>query len=412
MTLSNLHHIWYPSQSTLHHLCVYTVTANKKLNSTGDNLLPVFQGLHEQRLNRNRPTTDSLSTINRRLSAEEKGKAVAGNPSGPPRLRIRAPDFDPSELIKENLLTLVGRLTNPKEQKMSSVLPYLAKKWNLVGLASGADMGNGCFQFRFNEEEDISSVLANRPYQYGRWMRIVQCWEPIISSSFPSQIPFWISFRGIPLHYWHEKVVRNIGLELGELETYEVTKTSARVRVIVDGLKPLIMEAAMDFDSGEESIISLHYENLGNHCSICYRLSHLQSHCPERPTLVTTRQIDINAEGQPIRQTAPISSHSLPWNTTVATENGNQPYQQRLDRHGKPFGDRVSTATFRPTGPKNKIAPRLPLVHDSSREQLIEGDEKEYTSPPYTRRRLNNHGKAQERETHSTRHHGSPIMQW
>ncbi|KAF2611947.1 hypothetical protein F2Q70_00013574 [Brassica cretica] len=116
--------------------------------------------------------------------------------------------------------------------------------------------------------------------------------------------------------------------------------------------------------------------------------------------------------GQPIRQTAPISSHSLPWNTTVATENGNQPYQQRVDRHGKPFGDRVSTATFRPTGPKNKIAPRLPLVDDSSREQLREGDEKEYTSPPYTRRRLNNHGKAQERETHSTRHHGSPIMQW
>ncbi|XP_013632813.1 PREDICTED: uncharacterized protein LOC106338362 [Brassica oleracea var. oleracea] len=127
--------------------------------------------------------------MNRRFSAEEKGKAVAGKPSGPPRPRMRAPDFDPSELIKENLLTLVGRLTNPKEQKMSSVMPYLAKKWNLVGLASGADMGNGCFQFRFNKEEDIRCVLANRPYQYGRWMIIVQRWEPIISSSFPSQIP-------------------------------------------------------------------------------------------------------------------------------------------------------------------------------------------------------------------------------
>lgn len=48
---------------------------------------------------------------------------------------------------------------------------------------------------------------------------------------------------------------------LGELETYEVTKTTARVRVVIDGLKPLIMEAAMDYESGEESIIALDYEN-------------------------------------------------------------------------------------------------------------------------------------------------------
>ncbi|XP_048611596.1 uncharacterized protein At4g02000-like [Brassica napus] len=228
----------------------------------------------------------------------------------------------------------------------------------------------------------------------------------------PVTNPFWISLRGIPLHYWHEKVVRNIGLELGELETYEVTKTSTRVRVMVDGSKPLIMEAAMEFDSGEESIISLHYENLGNHCSICYRLSHLQSHCPERPILIATRQTDTKAVGQPIRQTTPISSHSVPWNPTTTTEGDNRPYQQRLDRHGKPFGDRFSTALFRPTGPKNKIAPRLPHDYDRSKENLRENDEKEYSSPPYTRRRLNNHGEAQRRENHSTRHRGSPTLQW
>ena len=123
-----------------------------------------------------------------------------------------APEFDPTDLIKENMLTLVGRLTNPKEQKMRAVLSYLAKKWNLVEHASGSDQGNGCFQFRFKKEEDRRDALNNRPYQFGRWMIIVQRWKPIISQSFPSQIPFWISLRGIPLHYWHEKVVRNIGL--------------------------------------------------------------------------------------------------------------------------------------------------------------------------------------------------------
>lgn len=182
----------------------------------------------------------------RRFTAEEKGKTITGNPTAPQRIRIRAPDFDPSELIKDNLLTLVGRLTNPREQKMSSVLPYLAKKWD-VDPSSGSDLGRDCFQFRFEAEEDIQEVLRNRPYQFGRWMLIVQRWEPIISPTFPSQIPFWINIRGIPLHYWHEKVVRNIGLELGELESYAVTRSSARVRVIVDGLKPLAMETHSGF---------------------------------------------------------------------------------------------------------------------------------------------------------------------
>lgn len=94
----------------------------------------------------------------------------------------------------------------------------------------------GCFQFRFNKEEDVKMVLANIPYQYGRLMIIVQRWEPIISPNFPAQIPFWISLRGIPLHYWHEKVVCNIGLELGELETYEVTRSAAADNGSIHGL--------------------------------------------------------------------------------------------------------------------------------------------------------------------------------
>lgn len=157
----------------------------------------------------------------KRFSAADKGKSIVGNPSVPPRIWILAPNFDPSELIKENMLALVGRLTNPKEHKMSSDLPSLAKKWN-VDPSTGSDLGRDCSQFRLATEEDIQEVLKNRPYQYRRWMLKVQRWEPNISQSFQSQILFLITIRGIPLHYWHEKGVRNIGLEPGELENYVV----------------------------------------------------------------------------------------------------------------------------------------------------------------------------------------------
>ncbi|KAF8113543.1 hypothetical protein N665_0048s0005 [Sinapis alba] len=95
--------------------------------------------------------------------AEYKGKAVAGNSMAPLRIRIRAPDFDPSELIKENMLTLVGRLTNLREQETSSVIPYLAMKWNMEP-SSVSNLGRDCFQFRFARGEDICEVLSNKPY--------------------------------------------------------------------------------------------------------------------------------------------------------------------------------------------------------------------------------------------------------
>lgn len=106
-------------------------------------------------------------------------------------------------------------------------------------------------------------------------MIILQRWEPIISNTFPSQIPFWIKLQGLPLHFWHHKMIYRIGHALGTLDDYEISSTSARMRVLVDGLGPLVKETMIDFDTGEESLLTLEYEGLKNHCSVCSRLSHL-----------------------------------------------------------------------------------------------------------------------------------------
>ncbi|KAL1208844.1 hypothetical protein V5N11_010522 [Cardamine amara subsp. amara] len=155
--------------------------------------------------------------MERRIPYSQKGKEVARGYSPPPRKRIRAPDLDNSDLIQENALTLIGRFTNPEEQRLWSLIPFLSNRWNLKGKAIGSDLGRGCFQFRFDFEEDIQKVLYNRPYHFDQWMVILQRWEPIISESFPNQIPFWIELKGIPLHYWKLRMVKDIGEELGQL---------------------------------------------------------------------------------------------------------------------------------------------------------------------------------------------------
>lgn len=218
--------------------------------------------------------------MEKRIPYQLKGKGLARGYSPPPRKRIRAPDLDTSTLIEENALTLIGRLTNPSAQRLWSLFPFLSNRWNLKGKAVGSDLGRGCFQFRFDFEEDLQKVLDNRPYHYDQWMVIIQKWEPIISDSFPSMIPFWVELQGLPKHFWQPEMLQTIGEEIGEVITSEITTSSAKLRVLINGLQPLTKETIVDFRDGSEAIVYLEYKNLKNHCLHCHRLTHDQKDCP------------------------------------------------------------------------------------------------------------------------------------
>ncbi|CAA7028693.1 unnamed protein product [Microthlaspi erraticum] len=111
-------------------------------------------------------------------------------------------------------------------------------------------------------------------------MLILQRWEPIISPTFPAYIPFWIELQGIPLHYW-QKDLYSIGEELGGMMKYEITSTTARIKVLINGFQPLVKETIIEYLDGAESIVSLEYECLEIHCRFCYRLTHDTYKCQE-----------------------------------------------------------------------------------------------------------------------------------
>lgn len=215
-----------------------------------------------------------------RIPHHLKGKEIDRGYSLPPRKRIRAPDLDTSDLIAANSLTLMGRLTNPSSQRLWSLFPFLSNRWNLRGKAIGSDLGKGCFQFKFDYEEDLQKVLDNRPYHYDQWMVILQRWEPVISDSFPSMIPFWIEIQGLPKLFWQPEMLTTIGEELGDIMDMEITSSTAKIRVLINGLQPLTKETNVDFPDGSEALISLEYKNLKNHCHHCLRLSHETKNYP------------------------------------------------------------------------------------------------------------------------------------
>lgn len=264
--------------------------------------------------------------MSRRLSAAEKGKGIQRHESPPRRGRVQVPAFDNSELMRRHELTLIGRVTNPKVQRMWSLILFLSDHWKCSTRREGADLGKGKFHFLFKTQEDLQKVLDNRPYHFAHWMIIIEKWEPSISPSFPSNIPFWIQVHGVPVHLWNEAILHSIGKDLGIFDTWEITPTKARLRAQINGLFPLIFNTTLEFSNGDEVEASLLYEKLEKHCSLCHLLTHEKEDCPQNATLPrASSNINISASRPRDR------TRNLPTPPSQRESSRNSYHSQRSD---------------------------------------------------------------------------------
>lgn len=252
----------------------------------------------------------------RRLSAAEKGKGAELGDLQPPRTaRVKVPQPDNTELLRKHSLTLIGRVTNKSTQKVWSLIPFFTEHWKTEFKPVGADLGNGLFQFQFELESDLLSVLEQRPYHYARWLVILQRWEPTVSPTFPSLIPFWIKVQGLPVHLWTEETIECIGRDIGLYEKAEITRLSARMRVHVNGLLPVITTSVVEFPNGDEVTTSLVYERLDKHCTKCLRLDHELKEClvarAEAKALKGTREVEGRLSQNSAQESGSIRGASL-----------------------------------------------------------------------------------------------------
>lgn len=217
--------------------------------------------------------------MSHRYSRMEKGKARATD-SNLQKPLVKIPSSDNSELVERNKFTLIGRVTNPAVQKTRALVEFFLEHWNVVGRITGRALGPSLFQFGFESENDLRTILSKAPFHFKKWMIILQKWEPIVSDTFPNRIPFWVNIHGIPLHFWNEQTIDAIGPVLGQVDVKEAEK--ARVRVLVDGLKPLVMKMDLELPSGDVVEIEMEYEYLQKHCFFCKSLSHEEDDCQFR----------------------------------------------------------------------------------------------------------------------------------
>ena len=212
----------------------------------------------------------------RRFSNKEKEKWIVDSSSPSKRAPIQLPEADSSRLIEEHKLTLIGRVTNPAMQNTRALVDFFLQHWQVIGNITGSALGPQLFQFKFDTEQDLQAILSKAPYHFKKWMFILQRWEPIVSDLFPSTIPLWVTIHGVPLHYWTDLALRAIGKELDPVEDTDTVK--CRVRVIINGLKPLERTLDISLSSGTKQV-KLEYEKSEKHCFSCLSLAHEASNC-------------------------------------------------------------------------------------------------------------------------------------
>lgn len=272
----------------------------------------------------------------RRYSNREKEKWAA-DPSHPPkRAPIVLPEVDSSRLIDEHRFTLIGRVTNPAMQNTRALVDFFLQHWQVMAPFTGRALGPLLFQFTFASEQDLRLVLSKGPYHFKRWMCILQRWEPIVSDSFPANLQFWVTVHGLPLHLWTDAALYAIGKELGPVETTDEVK--GRIRVTINGLKPLEKFLEISLKSGGTKQVELEYEKLEKHCFSCLSLSHEAGSCPNKDTITDSsssrvgitqqRTLDRIAEGRRRADNRKLSRFS-PYG------NHGEQHTRRMDHHSR-----------------------------------------------------------------------------
>ncbi|CAN7110731.1 unnamed protein product [Brassica rapa subsp. narinosa] len=194
---------------------------------------------------------------------------------------IRIPECDMTAMAERFKLTLIGRVLHLGGRSIEALISQLPRPriWNVEGRVRGRNLGNGRFQFDFDNERDLQAVLNKRPCHFNHWSFALERWEPFTREDFPNTIPFWVQVTGVPVHFWNDGTFTEIAKALGT--KMAIDATSARIQISVNIDKPLQFEGTVGFPNGDTGKVTFLYVGLHRYCFTCKMISHDENSCPE-----------------------------------------------------------------------------------------------------------------------------------
>ena len=85
---------------------------------------------------------------------------------------------------------------------MARMIDYMPQAWRLYDRVRGISLTRDRFQFVFKREEDLVTVLNDRPWSYNHWTMVMERWTPSPPRDFLSTFEVWIRIRNIPINHY------------------------------------------------------------------------------------------------------------------------------------------------------------------------------------------------------------------
>ncbi|KAL0699701.1 hypothetical protein Bca4012_055823 [Brassica carinata] len=259
-------------------ICVEYCVIKGKFSLTCCDLLPKTHGSLRLQLLRLRALSpimaDSLHRSLKSMSIEDDEEPLVLPDS--PRFRV----FD------ENSLSLIGRLLNPDCQPMARMIEYMPTAWRVYGRVRGIALSRDRFQFIFQREEDLQTVLQDRPWSYNHWTMVLERWTADPPPDFLRYMEVWIRIRHIPMNHFTLDTMFKLASEVGKVEEIaydpKVSHTKDYIRALItfDTEKPAKASRKLSVKNEGTVIIGFEYERIHKRCFHCYRLSHEKTRCP------------------------------------------------------------------------------------------------------------------------------------
>ncbi|XP_013705043.2 uncharacterized protein At4g02000-like [Brassica napus] len=220
---------------------------------------------------------------------------------------VTLPDDPKFRVFDANATSLMGRLLNPDCQPMAKMINYMPTAWRVHGRVRGIALSRDRFQFIFQREEDLLTVLKDRPWSYNHWTMLLERWTPNPPASFLTSLDVWIRIRNIPVNYYTSDTMYALAKKIGRVVELaydpKVSQTTDYVRAkVCFNVENPALEAKNLIIPEEVVVIKYEYEKIHKRCFSCLRLTHEKAHCPFLKRAQANRG-GTSKEGEAIRNT-------------------------------------------------------------------------------------------------------------
>ncbi|KAJ4880564.1 hypothetical protein Rs2_37619 [Raphanus sativus] len=220
---------------------------------------------------------------------------------------LTLPDSPRFRIYEENERSLMGRLLNPDCQTMAKMIDFMPTAWRVFGRVRGIALSRDRFQFVFQREEDLETVLKDRPWSYNYWTMILERWTANPPADYLQTMKIWIRMRNIPANFFTVETMFKLAGEVGLAEKVEYdpkvshTKDYVRALVLFDANNPAKAARKLSVEGGTVTI-TYEYEKLHKCCYHCLRLTHENVKCTLRKKSTVVRQKTVDPPRADLRE--------------------------------------------------------------------------------------------------------------